>query len=259
MRFSRCHLRSAFSYAVMYTAIGLAGCANSCFVGVYNNGTGGVIVKAGNPAPTCSLSQAKGTMSALALKSPVCESCTAAAREKHVWVTLRSIQIRPSASDDPNPADWIELAPYLANVPRQIDLKGNSVPVLLVESTIVPAGSYREVRLEFFTGSPGNGEELSAENACREARWNCIMMANGHVEPLRLPGDVPELVIRSQYIESDSLLVLPNARTELRLRLEPHQVAHFSDAEGWTPQTVLVGHAAVVRQQSAEVENSPPD
>jgi hypothetical protein len=67
-------------------------------------------------------------------------------------------------------------------------------------------------------------------------------MANGRVEPLLLPGDAPELVIDSQHVENDSLLVLPDTTMELRLSFEPHQVLHFSDAEGWTPQTMLVGH-----------------
>jgi len=259
MRCCRFHLRKAFRCAAMFTAFGLNGCGNSCFVGFSNHGSGGVIVKAGNPAPTCSLSQGNGIVSAVALKSPVCESCTAAVRVKHVWVTLRSIEIRPSGIDDTNPADWIELAPDLASEPRQIDLMGNSEPVLLVDSSIVPAGSYNEVRLEFSARSNGNAKELTTENACSETLWNCMVMENGHVEPLHFPGDVPELAIHSPHLESDSLLVLPNARMELRLSLEPKRVAHFSDSEGWTPQTILVGRAAFVRQGPSEAENSTPD
>jgi hypothetical protein len=83
-------------------------------------------------------------------------------------------------------------------------------------------------------------------------------MANGHIEPLVLPGDVPALVIHSQRIESDSLLVLTDTKTELRLSFEPHQVIRFSGAEGWTQETMLIGYAAIVRQESVEVENSKP-
>jgi hypothetical protein len=123
----------------MFTAIWLSGCGNSCFVGFFNNGNGGVIVSAGSPSPTCSLSQANGTMSAMALKSPVCESCT-------------------------------------------------------VQST-----------------------------------------------------------------EGDSLVVLPNARMNLRFSLKPHQGSHFSGTEGWTRQTMLVGNVIVERQWPIEAENSTPD
>jgi hypothetical protein len=258
VRCCRFHFLRTISFAAMFTVLGLTGCGNSCFVAFSNNGNGGVIVKAGDPAPTCSLSQGTGMVSAVALESPACESCTAAARVKHVWVTLRSVKIRPSASEDGIPGGWVELAPRLANDPRQIDLTGNSLPAVLVERAIVPAGSYSEVRVEFFSGSPGNAEELSTENVCRGTRWNCVTMANGHIAPLLLPGDVPELVIDSQHIESDSLVILPDTTMELRLSFEPHQVLHFS-AEGWTPQTMLVGRAAIARQQSVETENSRPD
>jgi len=238
----------------MLAALGCFGCGNSCFVGFFNSGNGGVIVKAGNPTPTCSLSQGTGTVSAVARKLPVCESCASAVRAKHIWVTIRSIQIRPNGTDDTSPADWVDLAPELANTPRQIDLMGNSEPVLLADSRIVPAGSYYQVRLEFFTGSNGNAKESTAENACGEPLWNCILLENGHVEPLHQAGKVPELVIPSQNIESHSLLVLPDARMEIRISLEPHQVVEFSSSEGWMPKTVLVGHAAFVRQESSETE-----
>ena len=257
MRFSRCHLRNTFSCAAMFTAIGLTGCGNSCFVGFSNNGDGGVIVKAGNPPPTCSLSEANGTMNVVALKSPVCEGCTAAARVAHVFVTLRSIQLRPSASDDKNSFDWLELAPHLEL--RQIDLMGNSIPAILLASAKVPVGSYREVRLQFFRGYPTSAEKYPGENACGETGWNCIILADGHVEPLRLPRDMPELLIPSQSIESDSLVVLPDATMDLRLSLQPRQGSYYSSAEGWRPQNVLEGRATVVRQRSFAAESSTPD
>src|ERR1700751_1964622 len=99
MRFFQCHVRNTFSAAV-FAAIGLAGCGNSCFVGFSNNGNGGLIVKNGNPPPTCPFSRAHGKMDVVALKSTVCETCTAAVRALHIFVTLQSIQLRPSASDE---------------------------------------------------------------------------------------------------------------------------------------------------------------
>jgi Domain of unknown function (DUF4382) len=258
MRGYQIHLRNTLCGCLMFVSFGLSGCGNACFVGFSNNGNGGVIVKAGNPPPTCSFSQGTGMMSAVVLKSPACESCPTSDRLKHVWVTLRSIQIHPSGIADTNPADWIELAPDLADEPRQIDLMDNSEPVPLVESSIVPAGSYDEVRLKFATKSEGNINELTTDNACRGTLWNCVLRENGHVEALRLSGGVPELVIHSSQIESDSVLVLPNTRIELRLSLEPNQVTHFSESEGWSPQTTLVGRAAFVRQDVPEAGNWTP-
>jgi hypothetical protein len=243
----------------MFTAIALTGCGDSCFVGFSNNGNGGLIVKVANPPPSCSLSRVHGTMSVVALKSLVCETCTAATRVEHVFVTLRGIQLRLGASESALSPNWLELAPHLAKEPRQIDLMGNSMPIILAESANVPAGSYRDVRLQFFGGSLASAEELPTMNGCGETRWNCIVMADGHVEPLRLPGDAPELLISSQRIEDDSFVVLPDARMDLQLSLEPHQGSYISSNEGWRLQSTLVGRATVERQRSLEAENSTPD
>ena len=256
MRFSRRNLQNTCCCAAMFTVIGLIGCGNSCFVGFFNSGNGSVIVKTGNSPPVCSLTQANGAMGVIMLKSPVCETCTAAARVEHVFVTLRSIQLRQSAMHDTDSADWLEIASQLANEPRQIDLIGNSTTEILVENAIVPAGGYREVRLQFFPDSPANDEKLAVENACGEKRWNCIIMADGHVEPLRLPGDVPELLITVRGLENDSFAVLPDSRMDLQLSLEPHQVAYSSSTEGWKLQSVLVGRATVIRRWPVEQENS---
>jgi hypothetical protein len=136
---------------------------------------------------------------------------------------------------------------------------GNTMPIILAESAHVPAGSYREVRLQFFGGTPASAEELPTVNVCGEARWNCIVMADGHVEPLRFPGDAPELLIASQSIEDNSVVVLPDARVDLQLSLEPHQGSYVSSSEGWRLQSTLVGRATIVRQLSREAENSTPD
>ena len=62
-----------------------------------------------------------------------------------------------------------------------------------------------------------------------------------------------------QTTESESLVVLPDARMDLQLSLEPQQGSYFSSTEGWKPQNLLVGHATVVRQRSSEAENSTPN
>jgi hypothetical protein len=104
----------------MFTAIALTGCGDSCFVGFSNNGNGGLIVKVANPPPSCSLSQVHGAMSVVALKSSLCETCTAATRVEHVFVTLRGIQLRPGASEDARSPNWLELAPHLAKEPVKL-------------------------------------------------------------------------------------------------------------------------------------------
>ena len=78
-------------------------------------------------------------------------------------------------------------------------------------------------------------------------------------ETRRLPGDASELLISSQSIEDGSVVVLPDARMDLQLSLEPHQGSYISSSEGSRLQSTLVGRATVVRQRSLEAENSAPD
>jgi Domain of unknown function (DUF4382) len=152
MQFPRFNLRNVLYCATLLAVVGLGGCGNSCFAGFSNNGNGGVSITAGNSPSACSSVPLvfKGTMRALVLKSPVCETCTAAARLEHVFVTVKSIQLRPSTVVDSDSLDWLEIAPALTTKPRQIDLMGNAGPEILVHSAILHAGSYRGLRLQFF-------------------------------------------------------------------------------------------------------------
>jgi hypothetical protein len=240
---SRFQFRSFLPGAILFACLALTGCGDFCIVGFSNNGVGGVNVTAGNTRPACSLSQARGAVTAVLVKSPVCASCMPPSRVEHLFVTLRSIQLRPTAGADPNPREWIELAPDLDSEPRQIDLMGDSAPEALVNNAIVPAGSYSEVRLQFLAASPMNATVLPVENACGDNQWNCFVLADGRIEPFRFPGDVPELVIPSGAAENDSLMVLPDAKIELRLSMEVHQATHFSSSEGWTAEAILDGRA----------------
>jgi hypothetical protein len=184
-----------------------------------------------------------------AMKSPACEACTAAARAEHVFVTLRGIQLRPTALEERDAADWLEIAPELANGPRQIDLIGDSLPELLVKNAFVPAGSYREVRLQFLHNSPENAAKLPTENACGNKQWNCVVMGDGNTRPIRWPGDEPDLHTKIQNGDSDLLVVLPDGVFDLQLRLETERIPDFSTTEGWQVVSVLVGRASVVSEK----------
>jgi Domain of unknown function (DUF4382) len=259
MRSSRCNLLSVLSCCATFCAIAVAGCGNSCFFGFSNNGNGGVIIVAGNPPPSCSSSQPMGIMNAAVVKTPMCETCPAASQVAHAFVTLRSVQIHTSPTIGADSAEWLDLAPHFAKQPRQIDLIGNSLPEVLFENAIIPAGSYNEVRLQFVSESTSNGELLPADNPCGDSQWNCAVTANGHTEPLRFPDDVPELVIPLQSGESDSLLVLPDSKTDLQLSLEPRQMFFSPSAGSLQLRNVLVGRVSAVRHWSLEARNSVPD
>lgn len=247
MNWFRPKLRTIFVGAAILNAGGLAGCANSCFVFVSSNGTSGVFVKVADPPPVCPLAQAKGAIRATLVKSPVCESCTVSASVEHAFVTVRGVQLSASAIDGTNSSEWLEIAPHLADQPRQIDLIGEPLSEVLVESGIVPAGNYSRVRLQFMPHAPGSLQGFARGNACGEAQWNCVIMADGSVEPLHLPAGAPELLIPLDP-NNQGPLVLPDSKMDLRIALQPHRILTLSSGEGLVMQNVLEGRATGIRE-----------
>ena len=233
--------------AVILNAAGFAGCANSCFVFVSSNGSSGVFVKVEDPPPVCSLGQAKGAVRATVLKSPMCETCTTAAKVQHVFLTVRSIQLRLSTMSETEPSEWLEIAPQLAEEPKRIDLIGDSSPEVLAERGLVPAGSYTELRLEFLSGSASTPNVLPNQNACGEARWNCVVMDDGRIEPFHWPGDVPELIVPLAN-QLGALTIAPDSKMDVQLRLRARRELHFAGTEGLKMQSALAGEATVTRQ-----------
>ena len=230
------------------------GCGNSCFIGFFNNGNGGAIIKAGNPPPPCSLPQTNGMMTVLAVKSSMCESC-AAPQPQHVFVTLQGIQLHLSAIAEPTSPDWREIAPQLRDEPMQIDLTGGSVPEVLVGSSPVPAGTYRQLRLRFLPDSSQYAGKRSSENPCGEAGPNCVIMADGRVDKLAWPAEeIPDLLITGDAIQSGSLVVLPDAKMDLLLSFRLTQMLYSFGAEGVKPRAFLAGHVTV--QQSLDGQPS---
>jgi hypothetical protein len=248
MWFFRSKPQNKFFFAAMAGIIGLAGCGNSCVVGVVKNGNGSVAVAAGNPPPSCSLTPIPAVVNAIVVNAPTCEQCPAGTPIKNAFVTVRGIQLRSNGWNGTDSEQWVEIAPQLANNPRQIDLIDNSVQELVAENAMVPAGVYSEVKLQFLGKSSAMADELLSENACGRALSNCMRMADGHVEPLRLPGDAPEMFIRIQNVEVNSTVFLPGSRMELRLTLQPSQVLTSSGTEGLKLQRVLAGRAVVARR-----------
>jgi hypothetical protein len=242
--------------AAIVNAVGLAGCANSCFVFVSSNGNSGVFVKVADPPPACPLGQAKGAIRLTVIKSPVCETCTVSATVEHVLVTVRSVQLGPNAIDDTNSSEWLEIAPHLADEPRQIDLTGEPSTEVLVESGIVPAGNYTKVRLRFVRDSPGSRKGFSTGNACGEGQWNCVVRGDGNVEPLHLPGGAPELLIPLDP-NNQGRLVLPDSRMELRIGLQPRRILSLANGGGLAIENVLEGRATGVRQWPPLRQTSP--
>jgi len=269
MLFAPQNLRNKPGYAVILMTLAVAGCGNTCIQGFFNPGGG---VRVTSPATSCPVPTVTGTMNAIALKMSTCENCSAATRVEHVFVTVRSIQLRSSPTVAADSPDWVELAPHLADEPKQIDLIGASPSEILAENAIVPAGNYDVLRVRFSspsadtTASPNSAEELTTKDACGPTRSNCIITADGRVQPLRFPGPSSEILIplsaaqigtsRIGAMEGHSLLVLPDSTIDLRLGLHP-QLTFVSTSQGLALSYVLSGSANATRQSSAEIEGSP--
>lgn len=252
---SRSTFRNTFLLTAALTAISAAGCGTTCVQGFFNGGNGGGFVSTGTPQ-SCPLSNVTGTMNAAVLKTVACEKCTGAATVQHLFVTVRSVQLRSSSTPGSTPGtvspDWIEIAPHLAGVPRQIDLIGNSLEIL-VENAIVPAGTYREIRVQFLSPSDASAEESFTNDVAGPSRSNSLVTADGHVEALYWPGNALQLFIPLGITPSDSLLVLPGSTINLRLRLEALPI-FVASREGLKVQYILVGKANAVRLPPVEAE-----
>jgi Domain of unknown function (DUF4382) len=250
MRFLPRSLRNILlSAAVLLEAVALAACGDWCFSGVINNPNGVTFTsKNASSLPACPSSPIISTMNVALVKSPICETCTASTQAEHVFVAIKSIQLHSTSPDSADTTEWIDLAPQIRLQPRQIDLIGDPTPFILVRNALVPAGTYSEVRLQFAPDTSTNsGDALPTESSCGRNRGNCLLMANGNIEQLDFAADPPELLVPLQINGSHSLAVVPGSTLELRLSLQPRQVASVSASQGWQVHFTLTGSASIFR------------
>jgi len=250
MRCLPCTIRNTFlGTVVVLTCLALTSCGTTCVAGIFANGSGIILVKNSTSPPACPFSTGMGMLNVTADKSRICEICTASIRAQHIFVTLKSIQLRSVFPGSLNNPQWLELAPQLLREPRQIDLLSDSAAEILVQSAPVPAGPYGELLLQFLPDTPADPDALPTENSCGHNRRNCMLMADGRVEELRFTGngDSPELLLPLQYNLSSVLAVVPGGTVDLRVTLQPQQVSVVSPPEGWQIHYVLVGSASVSR------------
>jgi hypothetical protein len=249
----RCPPRRAnnllLSGAVLFACVHLTACGDWCFSGVINNPNGVIITtKNASPPPSCPPQTILTTMNVAVVKSQLCLACTSSIRAEHIFVTLTSIQLRSAFPDAANSTEWIDLAPQLRAHPREMDLVGDSTPLILAQNAPLPTGTYRDVRLQFVTDTSANSSDaLPDETSCGPNHANCLLMSNGNVEQLDFAGDSPELVLPLQMNGSNSLAVLPGTRLDLRLSLQPQQLSSISASQGWQVHFTLAGSASISR------------
>src|SRR5712692_2516538 len=205
---------------VLLFAVGLAGCNNTCFTFTSNPPVGTIGIVVSNPSLTCRLTTANGAVRVQAHTVPVCSSCPSSGRVQHIFVTIRGIAVHPRAMADDDSPDWQELLPTkLAKQPVQIDLVGGTAGwdarVPLGAAVAIPAGIYRQARLRFEPDQPAVGNRLPERNACGSLGFNCVVLADGRVQPILLDGRSPELLITSDRMEGAALLISPDTNSDL--------------------------------------------
>lgn len=204
--------------------VALAGC-NSCFTFTSNppNGTLGIV--SSDPRSVCTLPKMNAAARLQLATEPACSSCVGSGQVQHIFLSVRGIELNPSATAHDDSPDWQELLlPDIEQQPLQIDLlesnAAQGVQEQLIKTALVPAGIYRQLRLRLAPDQPAADDRLSEKNLCGSGKFNCIVMADGSIQPLQ-PGDASsDLRITSDKMEGASLLLPPDTDTDSDLVIE---------------------------------------
>jgi hypothetical protein len=238
--------------AALLFAVWLTGCNNSCFTFTSNPPTGTIGITVGDPKPTCTLTTRVAVRLAVQTVPMCIISCSESARIEHIFVSMRGIEVHPSMTADNDSSDWQELLPPgLVNEPLQVDLVGGTsdwgAREPLGEIVTIPAGIYRQVRLRFTPNQPMPDDRLPGRNACGSVGFNCIVMADGRIQPLVLDSGSPELRIMSDRIAGGSLFLPPDTESDLVIELKPVWAWFSSADQGLRLFPALTGIAKVGR------------
>ncbi len=244
--------------AALLIAVWLAGCNSTCFTFSSNPPTGTLTVKASDPSPTCRVTTVNGAVRIQLATEPACSSCAASGQVQHVFLSIRGIAVHPSTTADDDSPDWLELLPSeLVKRPLQVDLVGGTAGrgarEPLGEVVAIPVGIYRQVRVRFVPNQMPTDDRLPKKNACGNGVFNCVVMADGRIQPLQLDGGSSEVRITSDRTEGASLLIPPGTDTDLVIELKLVWAWFSSADEGVRLLPALTGGARVVRAEFDEL------
>ncbi len=122
----------------------------------------------------------------------------------------------------------------------------------------IPAGIYRQVRLRFAPNELPTDDQVPEKNACGNGVFNCVVMADDRIQPLKLGGDSPEVRITSDRIEGASLFIPPDTDTDLAIELKLVWAWFSSADKGVRLLPLLAGSARVSRIELDEL-GTPED
>ena len=237
--------------------ISLTGCNDTCFIFTSNPPTGTINVKAGDPKPTCMLTKANGAVRVLTRTASTCESCSPSTRIAHLFVSLRGIEVHPSANADDASPDWQELMQQLPDQPPRFDfvsVANRGAPLPLGEGAIIPADTYRQLRLRFAPDQRTSEDFGPEELACGGTGFNCVVLEDGRIYPILFHGAPPVLRIKSASLAGGFLLIPPDSNSNLVIEINIAWALSSSVGEGGGLLPVLSGTASVEREPPERME-----
>lgn len=241
-------------YGALLFAVWFTGCKSTCFTFTSNPPTGTINVKASDLNLICGLKTVNGAVRVQMGTEPACSSCAGSGQVQHIFLSIRGIEAHSSATADEDSPDWMELLPAESvKQPLQVDLVGGTAGrgsrKTLGEIASVPAGMYRQLRVRLVPNQATTDAGVPQENACGSAGFNCVVMADGRIQPLMLDTDSPELRIASDRIEGATLLIPPGANSDMVIEFELVWALFSSADEGVRLLPALIGRAKVGRAE----------
>jgi hypothetical protein len=230
----------------------MCGCGDTCFLFSSNPGTGNIQVVTGDAScriakPLGAAQFRIGTSSAWNPERDL-ENVAGPVAVRHIFVTLRGVEGHEDSTATMDRADWQQLAPELAEHPVQVDLMApleDSSVLPAATSSEVPAGVYRQIRLEVLPPSIVGGRSSTEagaaareQNACGDLLWNCAVLADRTTRPLLIgPEENSEALgssairISADRIAGGTVMILPGARRIYEMRFEPFLVVGSTSGE----------------------------
>jgi hypothetical protein len=199
----------------------VAGCNNSCFVGVINPPNNSFMVSVSNPPPPCSLAQPKLAIKIVAHLVPTCSFCSSSRQVTHVHLLLSGMELHPSAVADEDSSDWRELVPDWARQPQWVDLGedlgSGEVALPLKETDQISVGTFYHLRLRLAHLSFQHSEQLRSASPCSSLDSSCVVTADGSLYQLQTLVGHPYL-----RVETSSPIDLRTSQlNRLRIELRP--------------------------------------
>ncbi len=242
--------RATFAVVVLCAVCLLSSCNNTCVFGVVNPPNNSVTVVGGNSvASVCSQAPITGVTVGSNVTG-TCTNCASSQQVAHAYLVVSGIEFHASVISDANSPDWLEIGPELAQHPQVVDLVRNTSteedPLQLGVSGRIPVGRYYEVRLRLADLSilpKTTAEPLTAIGCASDARFGCIVNADGSAHKLQTVDGQPFLLVQS------ATPIDLGADQENRIKLQFHPEWLLEQTSGGIePATVLRGE---VRQDAA--------